>query len=181
MSSCSASWLPRLGNCGHEICTPELKRWSSVCHYRGLEWDGDSSWLLCRSCGKVNGKVQSCYRGNWERSAPFYARTSCLPEWAGNCCPPEGLNSLCIQKSNNWVLSGKKELWGLLVLHSDHDWLGFSCIFFCLVLSFSFMLSMWWCESRKEVVLLQDLLTILWMQHLNRRHISVRCNNRVCC
>lgn len=79
-----------------------------ICHYRGLERDGHSSWLLWRSCGKVNGKVQSCYRRNWERSAPFYARTSCLPEWVGNCCPPESLNSLCIQKSNNWVLSGKK-------------------------------------------------------------------------
>ena len=31
------------------------------------------------------------------------------------------------------------------------------------------MLSMWRCESRKKVVMLQDLLTILWIQHLNRR------------
>lgn len=107
-----------------------------VCCYRGLEWDGDSSWLLCRPCGKVDGKVQSCYRGNWERSAPFYARTSCLPKWAGNCCPPESLNSICIQKSNNWVLSGKKEVLDLLVLHGGHDWLGLFLQFFVLFQTF---------------------------------------------
>lgn len=101
-----------------------------VCHFRGLEWDGDSPWLLRRSCGKVNGKVQSCYRGNWERSAPLYARTSCLPKRIGNCCPPESLNSLCVQKSNNWVLSGRKEVLDLLVLHSGHDWLGLFLQFF---------------------------------------------------
>lgn len=130
LSLCSASWLPPHWNCRQKICIPKLKRWSTICHYRGLEWDGDSSWLLCRSCGKVNGKVQSCYRGNWERSAPFYAGTSCLPEWVGNCCSPESLNSLCIQKSNNWVLSGKKEVWDLLALHGDHDWLGLFLQFF---------------------------------------------------
>lgn len=125
-----------------------------ICHYRGLERDGHSSWLLWRSCGKVNGKVQSCYRRNWERSAPFYARTSCLPEWVGNCCPPESLNSLCIQKSNNWVLSGKKEVLDLLA----PAWLPWLYWIFSAVLgsvsSFSFLLCMWW----KEVVMLHGSL-----------------------